>query len=557
MLRSIPFLLMAITISGAQVIPPGRTAEGRRRADLPEAAAAQPAGPPASVSGQVVTTAGDPLRKAIVVLYPAGGMREGSVFEATSDAAGRFSLLDVPPGSYTLGVQRNGYLRSGAGSGNGRNVRRRGTLIALDPGQHLTGMTIRMTPQAVITGRVVDEDGDPLARASVQVLVERYVRGRRQWSPAQAAQVNDLGEYRIAGLPAGRYHVAANANRGFFSSSVRRNDGADLRYTAMFYPGVSDAAQAVAVELNPGQEARGIDFQLRKSPTVRIRGRVVDAVTGAGVRGAHVLLTDGMLNISRSMGMARDEEGNFEISGVQPGTYTLTANRSERDEGRFVGQISVQVGSRDLDGIIVPIHRPVEVTGIVRVENQENLPLEGTRVTIEPLQGMTTSHTGPVEKTGAVKVSNVPFGQYRLSVMNGPDGTYLKSVRIGGQEVADSGFGVTAGTTLDIVLGSNAPQVQGTVQDGNQQPAAGATVVLVPAQEKRDRYWLYRTVTADQNGSFSLAGIPPGDYTAIAFSEVEEGAWFNPDLVRQHESRGATLKLVEGARENIRLQAVQ
>jgi hypothetical protein len=253
------------------------------------------------------------------------------------------------------------------------------------------------------------------------------------------------------------------------------------------------------------------------------------------------------------MGVVRDEEGNFEIAGVSPGTYTLIANRDERDSGRFVGRLPVQVGTQDLEGILVPLSRPVEVKAFLKVQGQDTAAFAGTRIVLEPLQGTMNNYIGPVEPAGGATIANVPPGRYRLAVANPPEGTYLKSVKLGGQEVSDSGFDVASGTEVEILLSANAPQVHGTVRDPGQQTVAGATVVLVPARDRRDRYWLYRTTISDQNGSFSVSGVPPGNYTAIALLSPEDGIWQDPGFISQKESRGKVLALVEGANETVPL----
>jgi hypothetical protein len=61
----------------------------------------------------------------------------------------------------------------------------------------------------IISGRVLDEDGEPLPWAQVSALREVYFRGKRKLSLEALVPTNDLGEYRLFGLKPGRYFVGA------------------------------------------------------------------------------------------------------------------------------------------------------------------------------------------------------------------------------------------------------------------------------------------------------------------------------------------------------------
>jgi len=173
------------------------------------------------VEGRVVSAAsGEPLKKAFVTLVrtasSAGHPRPPST---TTDENGHFLLNDVVPGNYSLAADRNGYVRLEYASG-GVNLSYfgTGTILSLVPGQHVKDVLFRLVPAAVITGRVVDEDNEPLLGATVQALRYGYVRGQRQLVPAGEEQTNDLGEYRIHSMAPGRYYVSAVYGRGNFAS---------------------------------------------------------------------------------------------------------------------------------------------------------------------------------------------------------------------------------------------------------------------------------------------------------------------------------------------------
>ncbi len=74
-------------------------------------------------------------------------------------------------------------------------------------------LTITMTPQGVIAGKIMDKDGDPVVSAQVQTTRYTYASGRKQLQATGGAQTNDLGEYRLINLAPGRYYICATDSR--------------------------------------------------------------------------------------------------------------------------------------------------------------------------------------------------------------------------------------------------------------------------------------------------------------------------------------------------------
>jgi protocatechuate 3,4-dioxygenase beta subunit len=395
---------------------------GPRRGQGPGQAAQQPSGPPGSVRGQVLSSTGEPLRKAEVALRPlrgGGGFNPPGGFAMTTDASGVFAFDGVPPGEYMIVAQRNGYVRHDLAM-RGGSVRGTPPVI-VGPGQAVTGVTIKLVPHGVVTGRVVDEDGEAAARISVQVQRERWVRGQRQLMTMSADTTNDLGEYRVAGLPSGRYFVVADASRqsGGMGPMMRRPDAAgEPNYTTMFYPNATDPAQATPIEVGSGQETRGVDFRLRKVATYRIRGRVVDP-SGGPMRNLMVMVMPGESGSglsSRNPAAVRNEDGTFEIRGIAPGAYTLVANRMGRDQGRATTSQQINVGNRDLDGVALTLSPPLDITGTVQTEGNASLNLGSMRVFLEPAATMPMfGGTAPATvANGNFKLSGISPGSYRV-----------------------------------------------------------------------------------------------------------------------------------------------
>jgi len=156
----------------------------------------------ATVQGTVVKQGtGEPLSKATVSLYH----EHGPLFVAITDSEGNFSISNVTPGEYQLTASRLGYVRAEYGDRASNGC---GTPVVLIAGQRLTNARISMWPDSVISGHLYDTDREGMSAVSVSALKYAYENGRRILTIVQTVQTNDLGEFRLFGLPPGRYYVA-------------------------------------------------------------------------------------------------------------------------------------------------------------------------------------------------------------------------------------------------------------------------------------------------------------------------------------------------------------
>ena len=227
-----------------------------------------------SVSGQVSNAAtGEPVRRALVSLRRidmSPGVTNIQVSNTGStDAAGQFAIAGIAPGKYRLSAERSGFITTQYGA---RGPNKPGTLLTLEAGQKSSDLAMRLTPQGVIAGRVLDEEGEPVANVDVQVLRQQYMQGRKQMARTGGATTNDLGEYRVFGLPPGRYYVSANSRQ-----NPMLVPGED-EYVTTFFPRTTDPAAAAPMDVAPGAQLRNIDIPLAKMHTVTVRGHVTTEV---------------------------------------------------------------------------------------------------------------------------------------------------------------------------------------------------------------------------------------------------------------------------------------
>jgi hypothetical protein len=319
------------------------------------------------------------------------------------------------------------------------------------------------------------------------------------------------------------------------------------------------------LQVAAGAQVRNIDVILARTRTVSVTGRVRCEVEGQKVTMSLMLVPRVMLGITNmgmgSRGAAVKPDGIFEFPRVPPGGYMLTVSATV-DDKRYWARVPVQVGSTNVEGVVVAIHAGATVTGKLRVEGREREQekVAGLNVGLRSWQsGGIIFGPIPTIKTaedGSFQLEDVGMDHYSFYVHGLPDGYYLKSVRSGGVDVMALGLEVAGGSApLDVLISPNAGGLEGTVMDSRaQKPAASATVVLVPRVVERSD--LYYRMTSDADGRFRAKNVVPGDYRVYAWEDVPVYAWMDPDFMRGMDSKGQSVTVPEGSPQSVQLTLI-
>jgi hypothetical protein len=503
-----------------------------------------------SIAGTVVTLAGgEPLRKTKITLQSVND-RTHSI-SAFTDSGGYFALRHLDPGGYKLRVSRVGFVTSDYGQ---RKPGDPGAILTLRPGQEINDLIFRLVPAGVIAGHILDEDGEPLPSMEMSALREVYIEGKRSLSTTAVVETNDLGEYRLFGLPPGRYFVSA-----LYTQWNRFGDNADepaepaeassQGYAKMYYPGTPEAAKANAIVVKAGEEIRSIDMLMRQVLVYRISGRVFNQITHKPGVGTNVILVPKTIGheweFTNQRATVQKADGSFEISEVLPGSYVLISYWF--DEGRvYSSRTAVAVGNADVEGLGVAISGGTSINGRVIWDGRPALDKDELAVTSTPedtrfIFGASTR----VNQDNSFTLKEVGDGTYIVDLSGQSKDCYIKDVAYAGSSVLNDGFTVTRGSaaSLEITISSHGARVQGTVTNQDALPAPGVWVVLVPDATHVSQHRLYKHQTTDQYGHFDLRGIVPGDYTLFSWDEVEEGAWEDPDFLKPFEEKSLGQKV--------------
>ncbi len=544
------------------------------------------------LEGYVLSVTGEAVRKATLRLQGNGPAQNAQVLPTTytesTDTAGKFVFEDVAEGSYTLAAEKAGFVTQRYGA---RTTGSAGTVLTLVSGLTLKDLNIKMTPQGVVSGKVFDLDGDPVNGGQLIVMRFTYPRGRKQLSQSGTAPTNDQGEFRIPNLAPGRYYLSVTDRRTISVMLDSDQAGKDVPESNVttYYPNALDPAGAVPLDVMAGVELRGIDIRMRRAKVYSIRGKAVDAVTGAPPANAILSFSpksagDTAVQTGTSINQVRPD-GSFEFRGLLPGTYVIqTLNNISLNgspSGGYVARAEVTISDSNIEGAVLTLSPAAEINGVVKLEGgdlQTLLKPPGSQnsgvnpavapvvaatqrmtVTFAQAEGIAITNAGAqVKEDGTFKITGLGPNKYAINFNGLPQGAYLKSIRYGGQDVTHSLVDMSAavGGTMEVMLSDKAADVSGTVHNDKGETLPGVQVTLWPKNFDPGNTTAIKQANTDQNGGFKFSSLAPGEYFVAAWEELDSGLAQSPDFLKNFTGDGSAIKLAEGGHESVDTRVV-
>jgi len=528
---------------------------------------------PAAVEGKVVNSiTGEAIRKAELTLTndlmpeEFGAMaekmgldvpkqQEKKTFSATSDASGKFRIEHIAAGDYFFSIKHAGFvdlLYKATGE-----MRAADGLLHLKAGQEVRELELRMVPQGSAAGKVIDEDGDPVADATVMAEVVNYSSGRRRLVLREGGQTNDRGEFRLGKLPPGRYYISAEQMLMNPMAAVPPppKDGLpETGYVCTYYPKMTDSSEAEAVDVKAGGEVPGLTIQLQKSRVVRVKGKALGA-DGKPLQGAQIMLMSAGHPGSMRMIMLNNADGTFELAHVTPGAYTAMIMQLQ---DHTMMQQPLMVPGENLSDVKLGVLAEGTVQGRVNVTGDGKVTLKGLPIMLEgDDDSLVMPSKAVADDSGAFVLKKVVAARYQVSLSPVPQGAYLKSVLWNGKEKLGEPFDYSAEGTADlqVFLGTDGGAFDAKVAR-DDKPVADATVVLLPEDASRRNPESTRSEETDDAGHVAFKDVPPGDYLAIAWEKVEEGDWFDPAVVKAAGSNAVKVTIGPKDNQHLDLKAI-
>ena len=518
---------------------------------------------------------------------------------ALTDTQGRYEFRDLPAGRFNVTVSKSGFVTMQYGQNRPFEP---GRPIELVDAQKMDKADIALPRGSVLAGRVADEFGEAVAEAEVTAMRLQFTNGKRRLVPSgRTGTSNDLGQFRIYGLPPGDYYVSATLRdattmRLDMVASVVGGGGAasgptpTTGYASTYYPSTPTPAEAQRVTVAVGQELASVDIQLQPVKLARISGTAV-ASDGKPMTGAMVMLMPKMNDAMQFMpgGTSRtDKDGNFTLSGVTPGEYSLQvqsmggmisaaggnmmtftfrsdgAGPAPPSQEREFAVATVNVAGEDITGMMVVGTRGAKATGTISfgsgAKPEGTTAMRITAPSVDSDSSPTPMFGGSnVKDTGAFEVEGL-IGQRVFRAVNLPQGWILKHVTVNGQDVTDKGVEFKPGedvSGIEIELTNRTTSINGGVTDDKSQPLKDFTVVVFAEDATKWALPLTRWTASsrpDQDGRFKFSNLPPGAYYAIAVEYVAQGEWSDPEWLARAAKKATRFTLDEGTAKTLDLK---
>lgn len=371
-------------------------------------------------------------------------------------------------------------------------------------------------------------------------------------------------------------------------------------YPTQFYPGVPSARRARAMTLGSGDTRDGVDFTLRPVRTSRVSGAVVGLdgpLANVGVRLVPAN-DDEVPDLNTSVTMT-GPGGEFTLLGVPSGQYMLRVVRVPRvpesnsgtttmiqvgsstvvssvsgtsggpprpipDDPTQAGEVPIAVADADVTDVLVTLQRAPRVTGRFEFDGTHERPdataLTHIAIMLDRADGLTSSTAlggipfpaGRADESGHFKTYGVPPGRYIVRVPAGPVDWSVRSISSDGRDLTDVPVDLRGGDLTNVVVTftDHPTKLSGIVRTGKGSPDPDALVVVFSADAfattDASAPRRTRSVRPERNGSYSITGLPSGDYYVAAIHEETVAQWQDPQTLEELSRGAAQVRLGDG-----------
>ena len=520
--------MLALTLSGAAAaqITVGDTANAQFR-----------------IAGTVVAKpGGNALARTRVILRNTKDPKD--VRSQLTGDDGRFEFR-VPAGKYSLHGAKRGYVSS-----DYNQHEQYSSAIVTGAGIDTENLRLQLLPWAALSGKVLDESGNPVRHAEVSLWRQDHATGVSRIVQYERDTTDDQGFYEFTPLDAGTYflsvtatpwyavHPTTMAPEGMTLAPAAVDRTLDVVYPTTYYAGATESDDATPILLRGGDRLE-IDIRLTPVPSLHVVFREQPDLSNGYPYPLLQKRVFDELDMSRGgEGVQPVSPGVFEIA-TAPGKYavrlsgpTETSRISEVDLSQDRQEVDTSSGEA-LSNIV----------GTVHIVGEEALPKD-VFVVLREKQHVVAY--GRVNSTGVVEFKNVAAGNYE--VLAGSQNVSYAVVKVATEGQLGSGhtLKVAPGTSpaVALTLARGSGRVEGYAKLGGKE-VAGAMVVLIPKHPEANLE-LFRRDQSDLDGSFVLQGVIPGTYTLIAIADGWDLDWSRAGVLAKYAGKGQTV-VVPGA----------
>jgi Carboxypeptidase regulatory-like domain len=476
-----------------------------------------------TISGSVSNSVSrEPVRRALVHV---------GQFSAFSGADGRFQIDGVPEGQYATAAQRPGFFDpSQAGS-----IAAPPPTITVGPGMPPVALTLM--PESVIEGRVLNNTGESVENARVQVFLEQIVGGRRTLQATAALNTDDAGEYRIENLAPGTYYVQVLQQPVFgWGNGIAAGGSTREVYPEQFYPNAPDLASAQALPLRPGDTAR-VDFTLAPKTAVRVSGVTVSGAPN----GILATLQDASGEETQIEIEFNPRTGKWTLPFVPPGTWNIVFRAQDQPGDAYYGEQQIEVHGSDIENLQIALQPlpaiPVHFLNAVDAQTQSVqlrlIPQNARRLNRQEF----ATTLGGGNPSGPLFLRDVAPGTYTVVAQSNGQ-VCVDSISSGSIDLTREPLLVSLGSptqSIQVALREDCATLEVMIQP--QEHPGTQTVILTsdsPAFEPK-----LAPVGAGPRMEFSP--LTPGAYRLYEVPNPNNLEYANPEALRNFEAQEITL----------------
>jgi hypothetical protein len=457
---------------------------------------------------------------------------------------GHFEFTHLRAGKYALNGAKRGYI-----SADYDHHEQFSTAIVTGSGLDTESLILRLAPAAVLSGKVLDEAGEPVRHAIVLLWREDHSSGVSRIARSRGDSTDDLGFYEFTGLDDGTYFLSASGQPWYAVHPVSAHQtgsenaltlvdrSLDVAYPTTYYGGASEWEDATPIPVRGGERLE-VDIHLAPVPALHVLFHSME--NSDKEISPPFLQKQGLEGPGSRAGFETQmvSPGLFEITGLVPGKYIVRFSASGQ-QGDQVSEIDLTRDAQELDtSAAVPLSN---VDASVEVQGEAKLP-QGLEVALRDARRQVVAWQRVNDKR-EVRFAGIAPGKYEVRA-GSPSKAY-SVVRVSSQN------GQTSGHTLNVAPGAElkvtftliggSVNVEGFVKRQGK-PAPGAMVVLVPDDPDSNRE-RFRRDQSDLDGSFRLQSVIAGTYSVVAIGNGWDLDWAQPAVIESYARHGTKITI--------------
>jgi len=502
------------------------------------------------IAGTVVSKAdAHPLGRARILVRDALDPRKFQSMVTSED--GKFEFTGLPAGKYSLAGAKRGFISAAYDQHDQFS-----TAIVTGAGLDTESLVLRLAPDAVITGKILDEVGEPVRHAMVTLYYVNHSGGLDQIQQARNAQTDDQGVYEMTPLIPGTYFLSASAApwyavhpnseganskaEGQVATAAMIDRSLDVAYPVTYYPDVLEAESATPIPVRGGDRVQ-VDVHINPVPALRLLFHIPgDGKNGFIYPQLQQTAFDGSASVQTSGGRMVSP-GLVEITGIPAGRYNVRIDGG--GSGLQMNGVDLSKDGEEIDTSSGEALSNVKVS--VHVPGETTLP---SRLMV----GLRSGHGviaawRPIDPRGEAELDQIAPGRYEVLAAGSTKPYSIAHIASEGGEVSGHTLTVASGSSpsLSLSLVGGSVEVQGTAKRAGKA-FAGAMVVLVPQDPEID-HDLFRRDQSDLDGTFSLHGVIPGSYSLLAIEKGWDLDWSKPGVIAAYRKHGRTIQVGDRA----------